>query len=92
MGESEKNIFLLMFSMVDDLFLLLLCHHESLEVLGVDLAALDPELGEGVVHLLLRELVAPGHQGVSEPARDENDVLTSSNIGIQFKTQLANRT
>ena len=45
----------------------LLGDHESLEVVGVDLAAVDHELGEGLVDLLLAELVAPGHQGVLEP-------------------------
>lgn len=49
------------------LFLLLLGDHEPLEVPRVDLAAVDLELGEGVVHLLLAELVSPRHQRVSEP-------------------------
>ena len=45
----------------------LLGDHESLEVVGVDLAAVDHELGERLVDLLLAELVAPGHQRVLEP-------------------------
>ena len=40
----------------------LLGHHDALEVLGVDHAAVDLELAEGVVNLVRRELLAPGHQ------------------------------
>ena len=38
---------------------------------SVDLSVLDLELAEGVVDLLLAELVAPGHQGVPEPGRTD---------------------
>ena len=52
-----------------DLFLaFLLRHHDALEVFGVDHAAVDLELAEGVVDLVRRELLAPGHQWVPEPA------------------------
>jgi len=51
---------------------LLNCHigrlagHETLEVSGVDHSTVDLELGEGVVDLGGGELVAEGHEGVSE--------------------------
>ena len=52
-----------------DLFLaFLLRHHDALEVFGVDHAAVDLELAEGVVDLVRRELLTPGHQRVPEPA------------------------
>ncbi len=44
----------------------LLGHHEGLEVGSVDHAAVDLELGEGVIHLGGGELVAEGHEGMSE--------------------------
>ena len=54
-----------------DLFLaVLLCHHDALEVLGVDHPAVDLELAESVVDLVRRELLTPGHQRVSEPATE----------------------
>jgi len=40
--------------------------HESLQVGSVDHATVDLELGEGVVNLGGGELVAEGHEGVSE--------------------------
>jgi len=40
--------------------------HEALEVSGVDHSTVDLELGEGVVDLGGGELVAEGHEGVSE--------------------------
>merc|ERR1711936_323098 len=40
----------------------LLGHHDALEVLGVDHPAVDLELAEGVVDLVRRELLTPGHQ------------------------------
>ena len=54
-----------------DLFLaVLLCHHDALEVLSVDHAAIDLELAESVVNLVRWELLTPGHQWVPEPARE----------------------
>ena len=54
-----------------DLFLaVLLCHHDALEVLCVDHPAVDLELAECVVDLIRRELLAPGHQWVPEPATE----------------------
>ena len=47
---------------------LLLGHHEALDVGRVDHPVLDLELVEGVVYLIGGELLAPGHQGVPEPA------------------------
>ena len=44
-------------------------HHESFQVGGVDLSSLNAELCEGVVDLLGRELVSPGHKRVSEPVK-----------------------
>jgi len=40
--------------------------HETLEVGGVDHSTVDLELGEGIVNLGGGELVAEGHEGVSE--------------------------
>jgi len=40
--------------------------HETLEVGSVDHAAVDLELGEGIVNLRGRELVSEGHERVSE--------------------------
>jgi len=48
------------------LFICLLGAHQSLEVSGVDHATVDLELGEGIVDLGGGELVAEGHEGVSE--------------------------
>ena len=45
----------------------LLGHHYTLEVRSVDHASVDLELGEGVVNLVAGELLAPGHQRMSEP-------------------------
>jgi hypothetical protein len=47
---------------------LLLSDHEALDVRSVDHPAIDLELVEGVVYLVRGELLAPGHQRVSEPA------------------------
>ncbi len=47
-------------------------YHESFEVVGVDLSALDLELCEGVVDLVAGELVAPRHQRVPEPSQSQN--------------------
>ncbi len=46
---------------------LLLGNHETLDVRSVDHPAVDLELVEGVVYLVRGELLAPGHQRVSEP-------------------------
>ena len=56
-----------------DLFLaVLLCHHDALEVLGVDHPAVDLELAESVVDLVRRELLTPGHQWVPEPVTESS--------------------
>merc|ERR1719186_1410063 len=47
-------------------FCCLLRAHETLEVGGVDHATVNLELGEGIVDLGGGELVAEGHEGVSE--------------------------
>jgi hypothetical protein len=44
----------------------LLGAHQALQVSGVDHATVDLELGEGIVDLGGGELVAEGHEGVSE--------------------------
>ena len=53
----------------DGLFVVLLCDHEALEVLSIDHSAVDLELAESVVNLVGGELLTPGHQGVTEPAK-----------------------
>ena len=63
--------FLPTFSFNREAILWHLAHHESFQVSSVDLSVLDLELAEGVVDLLLAELVAPGHQGVPEPGRTQ---------------------
>jgi len=45
---------------------ILLGDHDALQVLGVDHAAVDLELAEGVVDLVGGELLTPGHQRVPE--------------------------
>ena len=56
---------------------ILLGHHEAFEVCSVDLAILDPELCERIVHLLLRELVSPSHQRVLEPEGEMARLITN---------------
>merc|ERR1719357_850936 len=51
------------------LFLLLLGHHETFEMLPVDHATVNLELTEGVINLCGTELLAPGHEGVAEHFR-----------------------
>ena len=51
---------------------ILLGDHDALQVLGVDHAAVDLELTEGVVDLVGGELLTPGHQRVPEPVRERN--------------------
>ena len=45
----------------------LLGHHYTLQVRSVDHSSVDLELGEGVINLVAGELLAPGHQRMSEP-------------------------
>jgi len=69
---------------VESLFLLL-GNHEALEVATVDLAGVDLELGEGVVHLLFAELVTPGHERVLEP-KNYITIIKQILIHLEFIT------
>ena len=46
-------------------------------MLGVDHAAVDLELAEGVVNLVGGKLLTPGHQRVPEPVEEEISVFGS---------------
>ena len=63
---------------------ILLGDHDALQVLGVDHAAVDLELAEGVVNLVGGELLTPGHQRVPEPVEEEISVF--GNLANQFKS------
>jgi hypothetical protein len=69
-------------------FLLFLCHHESLEVGGVDLSALDLELRESVVDLLGGELVAPGHKRVLEPGMENKQFIRFREVFLTRQSRI----
>ena len=51
------------------LFIILLGHHQPLELSAVDHSSFDLKLAERVVDLVGAELLPPGHHRVSEPKK-----------------------
>ena len=74
-GNPVKSRLLAVGFILDGLFVVLLGDHDALEVLRVDHASVDLELAEGVVDLVARELLAPGHQRMAEPEIKTNKKL-----------------